>query len=43
MPVKNEERFLKSALESIKAQTCNQWELVVVDDGSVDGTAGILE
>ena len=43
MPVRNEERFLKSALESIRAQTCRQWELVVVDDGSVDGTAGILE
>jgi len=42
MPVRNEERFLKSALESIRAQTLKQWELVVVDDGSVDGTAGIL-
>jgi glycosyltransferase involved in cell wall biosynthesis len=43
MPVRNEERFLKSALASIRAQTFEQWELVVVDDGSVDGTAGILE
>jgi len=42
MPVRNEERFLKGALASIRAQSCNQWELVVVDDGSVDGTAGIL-
>jgi len=43
MPVRNEERFLKSELASIRAQTFKQWELVVVDDGSVDGTAGILE
>lgn len=43
MPVRNEERFLKAALASIKAQTLEQWELVVVDDGSVDNTAGILE
>ena len=43
MPVRNEERFLKSALASIRAQTFKQWELVVVDDGSTDATAGILE
>ncbi len=43
MPVRNEERFLKSALASIRSQSFKQWELVVVDDGSVDGTSGILE
>jgi glycosyltransferase involved in cell wall biosynthesis len=43
MPVRNEERFLPAALASIRAQTFGQWELVAVDDGSVDGTARILE
>ena len=42
MPVRNEEKFLKAALASIKAQTFQEWELVVVDDGSTDGTGGIL-
>lgn len=42
MPVKNEERFLKAAIASIRAQTFTGWELVVVDDGSTDGTARIL-
>ena len=42
MPVRNEEKFLKAAIASIKAQTFNEWELVAVDDGSTDGTAKIL-
>ena len=42
MPVRNEERFLPAALASIAAQTVREWELVVVDDGSTDGTAAIL-
>jgi len=42
MPVRNEEKYLSAALASIKAQTFQEWELVAVDDGSTDGTAGIL-
>lgn len=42
MPVKNEERFLATALRSLIAQTFMEWELVVVDDGSSDATARIL-
>lgn len=42
LPVRNEEKFLKAAIASIRAQTCRDWELVAVDDGSTDGTAGIL-
>lgn len=42
MPVRNEERFLPAALASLAAQTISNWELVVVDDGSTDGTAAIL-
>lgn len=42
MPVRNEEKFLRAAIASIKAQTFQDWELVAVDDGSTDGTAGIL-
>jgi glycosyltransferase involved in cell wall biosynthesis len=42
MPVRNEERFLPAALESIRRQTLHDWELVAVDDGSTDATAAIL-
>lgn len=42
MPVRNEEKFLKTAIASIQAQTFQEWELVVVDDGSTDGTAALL-
>ena len=43
MPVHNEERYLQAALKSLYRQTLTDWELVVVDDGSNDGTPRILE
>ena len=43
LPVRNEEKLLPAALESIFNQTLKSWELIVVDDGSTDGTAEILE
>ncbi len=36
-------RFLAEAIESVRAQTIADWELVVVDDGSTDATAEIVE
>jgi glycosyltransferase involved in cell wall biosynthesis len=42
LPVRNEERFLPSALGSLFRQTLTSWELVAVDDGSDDRTAEIL-
>jgi glycosyltransferase involved in cell wall biosynthesis len=42
MPVRNEERFLPAALDSLFKQTMTSWELVVVDDGSSDATPDIL-
>lgn len=42
MPVRNEERFLPAALASLFRQTLTAWELVVVDDGSTDGTPELL-
>lgn len=41
MPVYNGEKYLAGAIESMIAQTYAQWELVLVDDGSVDDTAVI--
>ena len=37
------ERFLGEALESVFAQTSADWELVLVDDGSRDGSEQIAE
>lgn len=42
MPVYNGARFLEKTLGSLLAQTCPDWELIVVDDGSTDATPDIL-
>jgi glycosyltransferase involved in cell wall biosynthesis len=42
MAAHDAERFLRPALESVLRQTMTDLELVVVDDGSSDGTAEIL-
>jgi glycosyltransferase involved in cell wall biosynthesis len=41
LPVYNSERFLREAVESILAQTLESFELLIVDDGSTDGTEAI--
>ena len=43
IPVYNGERFLKESLESVFAQTCHDYEVVCVDDGSTDGSCSLLE
>ena len=42
MPVYNGERFLALAVDSILAQTFRDLELIVVDDGSTDGTPAVV-
>ena len=37
----NAERFLKEAIESVFAQEYDTWELLLVDDGSSDGSTAI--
>jgi glycosyltransferase involved in cell wall biosynthesis/radical SAM superfamily enzyme YgiQ (UPF0313 family)/MoaA/NifB/PqqE/SkfB family radical SAM enzyme/spore maturation protein CgeB len=39
----NSERFLPECLDSIRNQTLEQWELLLLDDASSDGTAKIIE
>jgi glycosyltransferase involved in cell wall biosynthesis len=42
MPAFNAEEFIAAAIASVLRQTYQHWELVVIDDGSKDGTATIL-
>ena len=37
----NEERFIREAIDSVFAQTCENWELLLIDDGSHDGSTDI--
>lgn len=43
MATYNGERYLGSQLESLSQQTLRPYELIVCDDGSTDGTLGLLE
>lgn len=43
LPVKDGERYLSEALDSMLTQTYTHWEMIIVDDGSQDGTADILK
>lgn len=43
MPTFNYGAFIAEALESLRAQTHEQWECVVVDDGSEDDTRAVVE
>lgn len=36
-------RFLRTAVDSVRAQTMRDWECIVVDDASTDDTPAILE
>jgi len=38
IPIFNSEKFLKETIESVFAQTCQNWELLLVDDGSTDSS-----
>lgn len=43
MPVRNGVRWLGEAMHSVIGQTFEDWELVVIDDGSTDDTPRILD
>lgn len=43
MPAYNAEAFLGQALDSLRAQTFPDYELIVIDDGSRDGTWGVIQ
>ena len=42
LPVYNGENYLRFSIESVLAQTFRDFELIIVDDGSTDGTAQVV-
>lgn len=43
MPCYNGEKFIGEAIESVLKQTYQNWELIIVDDGSIDNSKRIIK
>jgi glycosyltransferase involved in cell wall biosynthesis len=42
MPVYNGENYVREAIEGILGQTCRDFEFLIINDGSNDGSAQII-
>ena len=42
MPTYNRANYIGETIESVRNQTYNNWELIIVDDGSEDNTGEII-
>jgi glycosyltransferase involved in cell wall biosynthesis len=43
IPLYDKERYIARAVQSVLKQTCRDFELIVVDDGSTDASASVVE
>ncbi len=43
IPSFNHESFLSRRIDSVLNQTCDNWELIILDDASTDGSRNIIE
>ena len=41
-PAYNAEQYIRDCVASLKLQNHADWEMVIIDDGSVDGTARLV-
>jgi glycosyltransferase involved in cell wall biosynthesis len=43
VPVYNGSGFIPDTLDSLRSQTFRDWECIIIDDGSTDGTADVIK
>ena len=43
IPSYNHARYIVNAIESVISQSCSNWEIILIDDGSTDSTREILD
>ena len=43
MPVFNRDAWLGAAIDSVRSQRLTDWELLIVDDGSTNGSRAVME
>ena len=43
IPVFNAEKYIERTIASVEAQSYTDWELLLVDDGSTDGSVSVIE
>lgn len=41
-PTYNSQRFIESTIKSVQKQTYQYWEMIIIDDGSTDGSINII-